>query len=190
MTNSLSRTTLLFAGLLCSIAAVAKVEVQPVQPTTAGRILAVSISEDIAPGDYEVLLKGITANPGKYAQKIVLLDSIGGSLAEAIKMGRLLHEAGFDAVVPATSICQGTCVYLLAAGHTKTVRGYVGIHRPYFPHGDSALANLAGNRASYSPAAYFKQMKIADSLIADMNAIEPSKMRVLSPQELARYRLN
>jgi hypothetical protein len=190
MTNRLSRITLLFAGLLCSITAAAKIEVQPVQHKTAGRILAVSISEDIAPGDYEALLKGITGNPGKYAQKIVLLDSIGGSIAEALKMGRLLREAGFDAVVPATSICQGTCVYLLAAGHTKKVRGYVGIHRPYFPHGDSANTGLTSNRASYSSAAYFKQMNVADNLITDMNAIEPSKMRVLSPQELARYRLN
>jgi hypothetical protein len=190
MINRLTQTTLLFAGLLCSIAAVAKVEVQPVQHKTTGRILAVSISEDIAPGDYEALLKGITGNPGKYAQKIVLLDSIGGSIAEAIKMGRLLHETGFDAVVPATSICQGTCVYLLAAGHAKKVRGYVGIHRPYFPNGDSANTDLASNRASYSSATYFKQMNIADSLITDMNAIDPSNMRVLTPQELARYRLN
>jgi hypothetical protein len=184
------RTALFLAGLLCSMSAFAKVEVQSVQHKTAGRILAVSISEDIAPGDYEVLLKGITNNPGKYAQKIVLLDSIGGSVAEAMRMGRLLHEAGFDAVVPATSICQGTCIYLLAAGHSKKVRGYVGIHKPYFPNGDSALSDPVSARTSYSPAAYFKQMNIDASLISDMNAIAPSNMRVLSPQELTRYRLN
>lgn len=173
-----------------SVFAMAKVEVQAVEHKTAGRILAVNVTEDIAPGDYEVLIAGIKRNPGKYARKILLLDSIGGSVSEAIKMGRLLREVGFNAVVPAASICQGTCVYLLAAGHKKTVRGYVGLHRPYFTHGDSASANLAGRGASVSPAAYFREMNIPASLAEDMSKIEPQKMRVLSPLELARYRLN
>lgn len=190
MTHCLIRASLLLITLLCSAAASAKVEVQSVQHKTAGQILAVSVTDDIAPGDYEVLLKGITGNPGKYAQKIVLLDSIGGSVAEAIRMGRLLHEAGFDTIVPANSICQGTCVYLLAAGHAKKVRGHVGIHKPYFPNGDSARADQAANGAGYSSQLYFQQMNIAASLIGDMHAIAPSKMRVLTPQELASYRLN
>jgi hypothetical protein len=190
MTSNLIPVTLLLIALFCSATVSAKVEVQSVQHKTAGQILAVSISDDIAPGDYEVLLKGITGNPGQYAQKIFLLDSIGGSVAEAMKMGRLLREAGFDAIVPASSICQGTCVYLLAAGNAKKIRGHVGIHRPYFPSGDSALADQAGNGTGYSSELYFKQMNIAASLIDDMQAIAPSKMRVLTPKELASYRLN
>nr|WP_229732069.1 hypothetical protein [Pseudomonas sp. N040] len=168
----------------------AKVEVQAVQHKRAGLILAARVSEDIAPGDYEVLLKGLVEHPGQYAQKIVLLDSIGGSRPEAIRMGRLLREAGFDALVPASGICQGSCVYLLAAGRDKTVRGHVGIHRPYFANGDSARAGVAGSPASISPAAYFREMQIPGSLAQDMQAIAPAHMRVLSAQELARYRLD
>lgn len=190
LSTAAMRTTLLCASLLCPALASAKVEVLPVQHKTAGRILAVNVSEDIAPGDYETLLKGIRSNPGQYAKKIALLDSIGGSVAEAMKMGRLLREAGFDTLVPSSAVCEGTCVYLLAAGHGKTVRGYVGLHRPYFPGGDSAQANLAAGGASASPTAYFQEMNIPLSLVDDMHLIEPSKMRVLSPQELARYRLN
>lgn len=58
-------------------------------------------------------------------------------------MGRLLRESGFDALVPSSSVCQGTCVYLLAAGKRKTVRGYVGLHRPYYAHGDSLHSRSA-----------------------------------------------
>src|SRR5690606_16178688 len=101
---SMSRTAIRAAvfclATLCSAAAFAKVEVQPVQHTKAGRILAVQISEDIAPGDYDALLKGLRANPGKFDRKLALLDSIGGSVAEAIRMGRLLRETGFDVMVP------------------------------------------------------------------------------------------
>lgn len=184
------RIALLGATLLCCNAAMAMVEVLSVPHKTAGRVLAVNISEQIAPGDYEVLMRGLLNNPGKYVQKIVLLDSIGGSVPEAIKMGRLLREAGFDALVPASSICQGSCVYLLAAGRAKTVRGHVGIHRPYFANGDSAQANAAGNASRYSPASYLREMNVANSLLEDMQKIAPAQMRVLSAQELSGYRLN
>ncbi|MFC5696800.1 hypothetical protein ACFPU0_14675 [Pseudomonas sp. GCM10022186] len=188
----MSRTAIRAAAFclvaLCSTYTWAKVEVQPVQHSKAGRILAVQISEDIAPGDYEALMKGLRANPGQYARKLALLDSIGGSVAEALRIGRLLRETGFDVMVPSEGVCQGSCVYLLAAGRNKTVRGYVGIHRPYFAHGDSALAD--GSASRYSPTAYLKEMNIPLGLLDDMNSTDPTRMRVLTRDELARYRLN
>lgn len=187
MSRTAIRAAVFCLATLCSAAAFAKVEVQPVQHTKAGRILAVQISEDIAPGDYEALLKGLRANPGKFDRKLALLDSIGGSVAEAIRMGRLLRETGFDVMVPTDGVCQGSCVYLLAAGLNKTVRGYVGLHRPYFPHGDSAHSAV-GSR--YSPTAYLREMNVPLSLLEDMNSIEPMRMRVLTKDELAKYRLN
>lgn len=190
MTNTAIRAALICVSALCSTAALAKVEVQAVQHKSLGPILLAKVSEDIAPGDYEVLMKGILGNPGKFAKRIVLLDSIGGSVPEAIKMGRLLRETGFAALVPATGVCQGSCVYLLAAGRDRTVRGYVGIHRPYYPNGDSARAESAYNGVKYSPAAYFREMHIPPSLAEAMHSVDPQNMRVLSPQELARYRLN
>jgi hypothetical protein len=187
MGNTLVRAAVLGLSVLCSTAAFARVEVAPVQNKSLGLTLAVRVTEDIAPGDYERLLQGLKRNPGKFARKIALLDSIGGSLGEAIKMGRLLREAGFDTWVPRNSVCQGTCVYLLAAGHARRVRGYVGLHRPYFPGGDSWLADGASR---YSPAAYLREMDVPVALLDDMAAIEPGRMRVLSAQDLARYRLD
>ncbi|MFZ6050282.1 hypothetical protein ACFW0H_29695 [Pseudomonas sp. CR3202] len=188
MSSTAIRAAAFCLAALCSANTWAKVEVQPVQHSKAGRILAVQISEDIAPGDYEALMKGLRANPGQYARKLALLDSIGGSVAEALRMGRLLRETGFDVMVPSEGVCQGSCVYLLAAGRNKTVRGYVGIHRPYFAHGDSALADSGAIR--YNPTAYLKEMNIPLSLLDDMNSTDPTHMRVLTRDELARYRLN
>lgn len=183
------RTALFFLVSLQTAGALARVEIEPVQNTNLGPILAARISEDIAPGDYEVLFKGITANPGKHARKIVLLDSIGGSVGEAIRMGRLLRETGFDVIVPSTGLCQGACVYLLAAGHKKTVRGAVGLHRPYYPSGDSSLAELSHQGARYNPRTYLRDMNVAPALLDEMQRIEPGRMRVLSQQELTRFGL-
>jgi hypothetical protein len=179
---------LLFCPLL-SLPALARVEVEAVANSNLGPLLAVKISEDIAPGDYESLLRGITANPGRFARKIVLLDSIGGSAPEAIRMGRLLRETGFEAIVPSNGLCQGACVYLLAAGHKRTVRGAVGLHRPYFSAGDSALAEQDHRGIRYDPMAYFREMRVEPRLAEEMLRIEPGRMRLLSARELARYGL-
>ncbi|UVE18901.1 hypothetical protein NVV93_05795 [Pseudomonas sp. LS44] len=169
-----------------SFAAQAKVDVTSVQNPRLGPVLAVKITEDIAPGDYEALLKGLRAHPGKFARKILLLDTIGGSVVEATRMGRLLREYGFDALVPDSGLCQGSCIYLLAAGKQRTVRGPVGLHRPYFPGGDSARDLSTGG----DPTRYLRDMGVAPSLAQDIQQIPPHKMRVLSAADLTRYRLN
>lgn len=107
------RTVLACLAVFCATPALARVEVHSLQHKSMGRVLTVRVSEEIAPGDYETLLKGLRNNPGTYSRKLLLLNSIGGSVPEAIRMGRLLRESGFDALVPSSSVCQGTCVYLL-----------------------------------------------------------------------------
>lgn len=179
--------TLLFT-LLLSQAALARVQVEAGHQKNGQRVLIAKLSEDIAPGDYEALIKGLRAHPGQFDRKIALLDSIGGSAAEAMRMGRLLRETGFDVLVPSTGLCQGSCIYLLAAGRKKIVRGAVGLHRPHTPAGESASARLGG--MPFNASGYLRDMGVAASLAADMQTIEPQRMRVLTPQELARYRLN
>ncbi|WP_437881675.1 hypothetical protein [Pseudomonas sp. LRF_L74] len=173
---------------LGALPALAKVEVEAVQHDSLGPVLAVRISEEIAIGDSESLLVGARANPGRFARKVALLDSIGGSVSEAMRLGRLLRELGFDTLVPTGGLCQGTCVYLLAAGHKKSVKGHVGLHRPYFPGGDSA--NSARASARQDSAAYFREMNIPRRLLDDMSRIEPNRMQVLTPTELKRYGLD
>ncbi|BCD88169.1 hypothetical protein PSm6_45760 [Pseudomonas solani] len=188
MISSSFRLAVLGIATLCSAAAFARVEVEAVQHKS-GPMLVAKVSEDIAPGDYDALMKGVLGHPGKFARKIVILDSIGGSVPEAIRMGRLLRETGFDALVPSTGLCQGTCVYLLAAGRGKMVRGSVGLHRPYYAHGDSSRDQALYKGVRYNSAAYFKEMNIPPSLLEDMQRIDPRQMRVLSASDLARYRL-
>jgi hypothetical protein len=177
---------------LCALAlfactAHAKVEVLLLEHEGQGQVLVARVTEQIAPGDYEALLKGIMAHPGKHARKLLILDNIGGSAAEAMRMGYLLRETGFDALVPEAAVCQGSCIYLLAAGRQRTVRGYVGLHRPYVANGESAQS--ISQRPHRAPRIYFRDMGVNTRLADDMQLIEPWRMRVLTPKELARYRL-
>ena len=178
----------LLGALLLAGAVQARVDVKPVTHKAAGLVLVARLSEEIAPGDYERLIAGLRANPGRFARRIALLDSLGGSASEAMRMGRLLRESGFEVLVPQAALCQGSCIYLLAAGTKRTVHGAVGLHRPYFAGGDSQRS--ARLYARYDPKKYFKEMGVKPDLFADMNKIDPSRPRVLSQSELKGYGLN
>lgn len=178
------RFALIATTLLTALSANGQIKVE----ANAG-LLAVKISEEIVPGDYEKLLQGLRANPGQHKRKIVLLDSIGGSAPEAIRMGRLLRETGFEALVPSGGMCQGSCIYLLAAGSKRTVNGHVALRRPPFSAGDSALAQAAHGSQPFSPARYFRDMGVDVSLAEDIYQVAPGRLRLLSQDELVRYRL-
>src|SRR3546814_1535287 len=60
---------------LCS----SDLEVLPLEHEDQGLVLVARVTEQIAPGDYEALLKGIMAHPGKHARKLLILDNIGRS---------------------------------------------------------------------------------------------------------------
>ncbi|PKL99598.1 MAG: hypothetical protein CVV19_06860 [Gammaproteobacteria bacterium HGW-Gammaproteobacteria-9] len=163
---------------LCALAlfactAHAKVEVLLLEHEGQGQVLVARVTEQIA--------------PGKHARKLLILDNIGGSAAEAMRMGYLLRETGFDVLLPEVAVCQGSCIYLLAAGRQRTVRGHVGLHRPYIANGESALS--IGQRPHRAPRIYFRDMGVNTRLADDMQLIEPWRMRVLTQRELARYRL-
>ena len=177
------------AAFICSMAlisapAYAKVEVQ-----SHSTLLAVKISEDIAPGDYERLLHGLRGHPGNFPRKIALLDSLGGSAPEAIRMGRLLREKGFDVLVPREGLCQGSCVYLLAAGVKRTINGHVALRRPPFAAGDSAQAQAAHGREPVRAAQYFRDMGVSEQLAQALYSAPAGRLQLLDRAHMRRYGL-
>ena len=88
MRRSVYQAVILCAALLGSSQVLAKVEVQAGQHKTLGRILVAKVSEEIVPGDYEALLKGIKANPGKYSY-----GTYGAGTSSHIQ-GELLNTQG------------------------------------------------------------------------------------------------
>jgi ATP-dependent protease ClpP protease subunit len=78
----------------------------------------------------------------------VRLDSPGGDVMEAIRIGRLIHERFMHTVVMPERECASACVFILAAGVLRipTQKAHVAVHRPRFD--PTYFAALAARGAS------------------------------------------
>lgn len=61
--------------------------------------------------------------------RVLDIDSAGGQVEEAIRVGDQIAEAGWSIWVREGSLCHSACVLVLAAGDTRSIAGKVGIHR-------------------------------------------------------------
>jgi membrane-bound ClpP family serine protease len=59
------------------------------------------------------------------------LDSPGGLITEAIKIGDVIAEKNMEAIVTFSGHCYSACVLIYAAARTRSGIGNVGIHRPF-----------------------------------------------------------
>jgi hypothetical protein len=97
-----------------------------------GRVYDLIIDGEIINGDYERLTKLIQSDTNSYLQSFwVKLNSNGGNLVEAIKIGELLKRTYKHAIVD--GVCASSCffVYIGAVERGPNI-GKIGIHRPYF----------------------------------------------------------
>lgn len=120
----------------------------------------------------------------------VYLDSPGGSLGEALEMGRLLREHQITAAVDDGMVCVSACVFALAGAPERVlhVNGTLGIHRSRLPR--ELLAHLAPGEAEafYSKlhalvADYLEEMRMPIALFDAMQDIPAEDIRYLSIRE-------
>lgn len=176
--------------LVSSSAAFAKVEVRLVEQNNFNPMLVVILSEEIQPGDFDAMRSRVAAIHGPFSQKIIALNTIGGSVSEAMRIGEFVREEAFDAVIPQSGECQSSCIYILAAGIDKKVAGKVGVHRPYYGSGSADQVASGLKDIMSKSRKYFERMNIPESLVDEMFSVPPGSMKILSVEELARYRLN
>jgi hypothetical protein len=127
---------------------------------------------------------------------IVRPTSLGGSVTESMKIGRLIRK---NAVGVATNApgqkCASACVLILAAGVYKLHRaGSVGIHRPTFP--SNSFSALAAQRAleryksmSEDVRLYLAEMDMPPILFEEMMQIKSDEIKWLTWDELWTYGL-
>jgi hypothetical protein len=95
-----------------------------------GRLIATGM---IAPGSAETFASEVNAR-GEYI-KTVVLNSPGGSVADALEMGRLIRARGFATEVEPNRICVSSCP-LIFVGGVKRVAGahsIIGVHQVFAP---------------------------------------------------------
>jgi hypothetical protein len=106
----------------------------PFSGETLNRAEGIVLRGEIAPGDYEHLLRFIAADQERYWRSNgFILASNGGDVQEAIKIARLIKGLYAQVFVgEASGRCISACFLIFVAGtHRSAVGGIVGIHRPY-----------------------------------------------------------
>ncbi|MCO5064373.1 MAG: hypothetical protein M9924_08135 [Rhizobiaceae bacterium] len=127
--------------------------------------------------------------------RTVSLNSPGGSLDEAMAMGKLLRESGLATEVPDGAVCASACPLLFAGGVARSAgqRAAIGVHQFYA----RPVAGLRGSLDAMSDA-QLTTARISRHLTdmgvdptAWLHALDtpPSSLYYYSSWELADYRL-
>jgi hypothetical protein len=94
--------------------------------------VTINIINSIVDGDSEILrnaLNDINTNNYRLKEDSVHLNSVGGSMYEAKKMGHLIRKHHVATKVNENDTCESACVLILVSGSCRMALGYVGVHR-------------------------------------------------------------
>ncbi|MCQ0971099.1 hypothetical protein MLD63_11760 [Paracoccus sp. TK19116] len=145
----------------------------------------ITISGQIAVGDADRFAAWLEET--RPAAREISLDSSGGSVADALAIGRTIRGAGYDTIVEDGSVCLSACPYLLAGGVTRRASegATVGVHQHYFGKNTVLPAFMAVSdvqRAQASVMDYLTQMGVDLRLMVHALRTAPKDINVLSPQ--------
>ncbi|WP_414896724.1 hypothetical protein [Rhodovulum sp. YEN HP10] len=153
------------------------------------------VSGRIAPGDADRLLGELSrrARNGD-AIRLLELDSTGGSVRDALAIGRTLRERGIDTAVGDGAICFSACPYMFAGGVERSVApdGRLGVHQHYFGENTFLPAFMAVKdiqRGQAEVMAHLREMGIDPALLEPAMRTPPGEIYLLDRQELIAFRL-
>lgn len=125
--------------------------------------------------------------------RVLDIDSAGGQVEEAIRVGDQMAEARWSIWVRDGSLCHSACVLVLAAGDTRSIAGKVGIHRLM------RLKSTATTRAELNDELrditqqlrdYLSRNGVAAHLADRMMTIPARNLLLLNTAELRQYGLS
>lgn len=144
----------------------------------------------IAPGDADRIAGQLSE--AAVTPALVRINSSGGSVTDALALGRRLRELGVATEVGRGQICLSACPYLFAAGITRSAEGQVGVHQHFFGESTILPASFAVEdiqRGQSNVMAYLDEMGIDPLLMRPAMATPPDEIYILTPEELVEYRL-
>jgi hypothetical protein len=115
------------------------------------------------------------------------LNSIGGSVDAAIKIGRIVRANESTVSVPDGGKCFSSCALIYIAGVIRRNYGIIGLHRPYL---GAALSREAVERAAplmlQKVKDYVREMGISDAFYDAMVNTEVSDVRLYHGREITK----
>lgn len=123
-----------------------------------------------------------------YSTIMFTIESEGGSVLSAIRIGRMLRDLNAMISVPGGGTCSSSCVFLLVGGVERLVLGHVGVHRPYFESLDrrrtEAQVSTDIRALDTMITTYLRDMNITPNLLDFMKGVSSNEMRWLSDSDL------
>lgn len=143
--------------------------------------------------DLTPYLLGAMVASGRWKDKVILLNSKGGSVVSALEMGRIIRGQGMATMVKPGDFCLSACAYMFLGGDERFVpKGAVlGMHRFRFGNDEADKKTLTNEAQSLSGSLieYFVEMGVsAEALAAAMRA-GPDDMYVFTQDEMQKYRI-
>ena len=147
-----------------------------------------TLTGTIAPGDADRLMTEETVTEGL----TVYLNSPGGSVSDALALGRWLRDRGANTAMGESDVCLSACPYLLAGGVERTVAegAWVGVHQHYFDQNAVLPAFMAVEdiqRGQGEVMAHLIAMGVDPAMMQPALMTPPSEIYLLTPEELTRY---
>ncbi|CAM3089474.1 hypothetical protein PANO111632_02505 [Paracoccus nototheniae] len=150
------------------------------------------MSGQIAPGDADRFAEWLERTRPEVTA--VALDSSGGSVSDALAIGRTIRAAGYDTTVQDGAVCMSACPYMLAGGVGRAVAngGVVGVHQHYFGQNTILPAFMAVSdlqRAQAGVMDYLVQMGVDLRLMTYALRTPPAEIYVLGPDLMSELGL-
>ncbi|KUF12264.1 hypothetical protein [Pseudoponticoccus marisrubri] len=144
----------------------------------------------IAEGDAARLIPQIEAADPPV--ETLVLQSPGGSVRDALDLGRHLRAAGIGTTMLPGEFCYSACPYLLAGGTPREIApsASVGVHQHYFGESTILPAFVAVEdiqRGQGEVMTYLDEMGIDPLVMRHALTTPADEIYILLPEELRRY---
>ena len=152
---------------------------------------ALILTGTIETGDAGRFADALALNP---APQVVFLNSPGGSVKDALAIGRTLRDLGVTTRLTQSDICLSACPYIFAAGTQRIADddAWLGVHQHFFDENTVLPAFLAVEniqRGQAEVVAYLDDMGVDLRIMQPAMATPPDEIYLLTPQERIDYHL-
>jgi hypothetical protein len=174
------KTTVSALALLTAMVAANPSNAMQFTRVASGNNVTIHMSGEIDPGDADRFATFMQTLPATDHVVAFTLDSPGGVVGEAMKMGMTIVTNGAATVLPANVTCSSACFWLFAAGqHREMVASaQLGVHGARNSNGTEATDGTV------EMARFGHEIGIPDSIIVRLVTTPPNKMAWLTPREL------